>query len=299
MDIFGDSLYFDTDGGLIFLLRFPFSMYSRLDLQGFYENLYRYPYLNQLDDNGNLVTDSTRSARTINIFTPSLTYTYDNVLWGITGPLNGMRGQVHLEVSPPMSSMQASFASVDVDVRKYLHLFKRFVWANRLAFGASMSLRKDETDARRYFLGGNENWFLYGINDYNTQSYEDNVNNFFYSDIEVPFRGWRYLDIVGTKFALLNTEFRFPFIREFSLAWPLPMSIRYVTGALFADAGNAWYHDEEFYDVPLPKKIYGGVGYGLRANLGIFILRYDRGWKTDWNTFFGPDKDYFSLGAEF
>jgi Tol biopolymer transport system component len=298
-DIFGDSLYFDTDGGFLFLLRYPFSMYSRLDLQGYYENLYRYPYLNQIDDNGNLVTDTTRAAKTVNIFIPSLSYVYDNILWGITGPLNGMRGQARVQVSPPLPSLEASFASVDLDIRKYLHLFKRFVWANRVALGASVPLRKNDASNRRYFLGGDENWFLYGINDYNSKGYQENINNFFYSDIVVPFRGWRYLDIVGTKFALINTEFRFPFLRELTLAWPLPLSIRYVTGAVFADAGNAWYHDEEFPDVPLPKKIYGGIGYGLRANLGIFILRYDRGWKTDWNTFFGPDKTYFSLGAEF
>ena len=68
---------------------------------------------------------------------------------------------------------------------------------------------------------------------------------------------------------------------------------------MFADAGNAWDKDQEYSNVPLPKKIYGGVGFGLRANLGIFILRWDHAWKTDWTTFVGPTKDYFSLGAEY
>jgi len=295
--IFGDTISFDQNGGVTFLLRYPFSMTSRLDLEGTYENLYRTPYV--FDTTLGYIKDPNQGPYTINIFTPTLTYTYDDILWGITGPLNGIRGQARLQVSPPLRPLSASFASADVDVREYFHLWHRFVWANKVAFGGSVSLRSGEPSAKKYFLGGNENWVFYGIDDINSKGYKDNVNNFIYSDIVVPFRGWGYLDLIGTKFAVFNTEFRFPFIKEFSLAWPLPIAIRYVTGAVFADAGNAWDKDQEYKDVPLPKKLYGGFGYGVRANLGIFVLRYDRAWKTDWTTFAGPTKDYFSLGAEF
>jgi Tol biopolymer transport system component len=293
-DIFGDSLYYDTDGGLMFLLRFPFSMFSRVDVEGSYENLYRVPYLYQTSS-GATVADTGRGSHTFNIFMPSVSYVYDNILWGITGPLNGTRGQARVLVSPPARFIDASFASFDVDVRNYWHLFKRFVWANRLAFGASVALR-NEPDARKFFLGGDENWFLYN---YNAAGYQQNTNNFFYSDIVVPFRGWDYLDIIGTRYAVVNTEFRFPFLKEMTFVWPLPVSLRYVNGAVFTDIGNAWNPDQQFKNVPLPKTIYGGVGGGLRANLGIFVLRWDRAWKTDFDTFFGPYKDYFSLGAEF
>ncbi len=293
-DIFGDSLYFDTDVGIMFLLRFPFSMFSRIDVQGFYENLFRVPYL--YDPNaGATVSDTTRRSKTINMFMPSASYVYDDVLWGITGPLNGTRGEARIMMSPPAKFIEASFASFDVDVRHYWHMFKRFVWANRLAFGASVALR-NEPDERKFFLGGDENWLLYN---YNVAGYQENTNNFFYSDIIVPLRGWDYLDIIGTRFAVVNTEFRFPFLKEMTLAWPLPLTLRYVNGAVFVDAGNAWNPDEQLPGVPLPKTLYGGVGGGLRANLGIFVLRWDRAWKTDFSTFFGPYKDYVSLGAEF
>ncbi|HUI93977.1 MAG TPA: BamA/TamA family outer membrane protein [Chitinivibrionales bacterium] len=294
-DIFGDSLYFDTDAGAMATLRFPFSMYSRIDVEGFYENLFRVPYLSETTDNGSFVNDTTRRNRTINIFMPSISYTYDDILWGITGPLNGLRAQARVVMSPPVKLIDASFASFDVDVRHYWHILNRFVWANRLAFGASIPLR-NEAPSRKFFLGGDENWFLY---DFNTAAYQQNVNNFFYSDIIVPFRGWNYLDIIGTKFAVVNTEFRFPFLKEMTLVWPLPLTLRYVNGAVFTDIGNAWNPEEQFKNVPLPKNIYGGVGGGLRANLGIFVLRWDRAWKTDFATFFGPWKDYWSLGAEF
>ena len=294
-DIFGDSLYFDTDAGVMAQLRFPFSMSTRIDVEGFYENMFRVPRVYQPAGNGSFVKDTARGDRTINIFMPSVSYVYDDILWGITGPLNGTRAQARVLVSPPVRPIDASFASFDVDVRNYWHMFKRFVWANRIAFGATIPLR-GETSSRKFFLGGDENWFLY---DYNTTAYQQNVNNFFYSDIIVPFRGWNYLDIIGTKFAVINSEFRFPFLKEMTLVWPLPISLRYVNGAVFTDIGNAWNADEQFKDVPLPKTVYGGVGGGLRANLGIFVLRWDRAWKTDFATFFGPWKDYWSLGAEF
>ncbi len=294
-DIFGDSLYFDTDAGIMFLLRFPFSMFARIDVEGAYENLFRVPYIYDTTS-ASPVADAGRGSRTINIFMPSISYVYDDVLWGITGPLNGTRGQARVLVSPPTRFLDASFASFDVDLRHYWHLLKRFVWANRVSFGASVSLRNDEPDARKFFLGGDENWFLYN---YNAAGYQANTNNFFYSDIIVPLRGWDYLDIIGTRYAVVNTEFRFPFLKEMSLVWPLPMTLRYVNGAVFTDIGNAWNPDEQLRNVPLPKTVYGGVGGGLRANLGIFVLRWDRAWKTDFSTFFGPYKDYFSLGAEF
>jgi Tol biopolymer transport system component len=297
-DNFGDSLYFDTDAGAMFLFRLPFSMFSRIDVEAFYENMFRVPYTYRSTGNGPFEKDPARSNRTINIFIPSVSYVYDDILWGITGPLNGMRGQARVKISPPMRPIDVSFASFDLDVRKYWHIFKRFVWANRITFGASIPLR-NESPSRKFFLGGNENWVFYNADDFNSAGYGNNINNFFYSDIIVPFRGWGYLSFIGTKYAVLNTEFRFPFLKEMSIVWPLPLSLRYVNGAVFTDIGNAWNSDEEIQGAPLPKKIYGGAGGGLRANLGIFVLRWDRAWKTDFATFFGPWKDYWSLGAEF
>jgi outer membrane protein assembly factor BamA len=155
-------------------------------------------------------------------------------------------------------------------------------------------------------LGGNENW-LFTYSDINYDQYEKNVRDEFYSDMVVPFRGWRYFDLSGTRVAVINTEFRFPFIREFSTVFPLPLVIRYVNGAVFADIGNAWDRNDQVNGLPLPRKVYAGVGFGCRIDLGMFLLRYDRGWPLDVgevfhnssNPFPAPPINYFSLGAEF
>lgn len=70
----------------------------------------------------------------------------------------------------------------------------------------------------------------------------------------------------------LNAEYRF------KLVWKLD-------GALFADIGNIWMFkaDENRPEAHLTKEFYNqlamGVGYGLRLNFDIFIIRFDFGYK--------------------
>jgi hypothetical protein len=280
--LFAERLFHDEEVSGFIFAQYPFSIISRLDFSLFISRLKRDP----------VYTKDPTSIRTT--FLPSVGYSFDNVLWGITGPVNGTRASINLNVSPPLGFINNPYASIDVDLRHYLHIMKRFVWANRLFTGASFPLSDSPSD-KRYFLGGNENWLFYDID---RDEYDRNLAYTIHSQFVTPLRGHKFLDITGTRTLLLNTEFRFPFIREISLAWPLPLRIQYINGALFFDAGNAWDKNVSTNGLPFPDKIYGGFGFGMRANLGIFVLRFDRGWSTDWNTIGGPI-NYFSLGAEF
>ncbi|MCL2218586.1 MAG: BamA/TamA family outer membrane protein [Chitinispirillia bacterium] len=279
--------FHDMETGGILGLRYPFSIFSRADLQLYGRYMERLPYTGPADmgiiENHSLLASSG--------------YTFDNILWGITGPLNGVRASARLHLAPPLSFTDEAYLSGDVDIRQYTHLFRRFVWANRLTFGGTVGL-DDNRAARRFFLGGNENWIYYDVN---VNNYDDNLTYSYYSDIVSPLRGWSYFDITGDRMMLMNSEFRFPFIREITAVWPIPLQIRYINGAVFIDAGYAWTHDqqnEKFNPLPVPPKLMGGYGFGMRANLGIFVLRYDRGWPTDWKAT-GRPVNYFSLGAEF
>ena len=285
-------IYHDTKAGGFVLIRYPFSLFTRVDLNLFYQHLKRVPKYRK---NSKLADDPARSTINLNITLPSLSYVFDNILWGITGPINGIRSMATLLYSPPFTPEDASFISLDVDIRSYLHINRKFVWANRLAFGFSEPINRDESE-RQYFLGGNENWIFWDIN---SELYEKNLSKTIYSSHVVPFRGWDYYDITGVRYALLNTEFRFPFIQSINLVWPFPVQLKYITGALFIDIGNAWNPEDQFDKFPLPRKIFGGIGLGMRANLGIFILRYDLAWKTDWHVYIKEPQSYFSLGADF
>jgi Tol biopolymer transport system component len=280
--LFAERLFHDEEiSGFIFA-QYPFSLISRLEFSLLVNHLKRDPVYS-----GDTTTISTT-------FLPSIGYSYDNILWGITGPINGTRASVTLDITPPFDFIVNPYVSLDVDIRHYLHIMKRFVWANRLFTGVSFPLSDAPSD-KRYFLGGNDNWLFYDID---RKEYDQNLAYTIHSQFVTPLRGHKYLDITGTRTLLLNTEFRFPFIKEISLAWPLPFRIQYINGALFFDAGNAWDKGVENNKLPFPDKLYGGFGFGMRANLGIFVLRYDRGWPTDWEKIGGPI-NYFSLGAEF
>lgn len=279
-----DSVFHDTNIGGLLRVRYPLSVYTRMDLFGYYSHVQR----EQIGGDG-------AASSTFDILIPSASFVFDNTLWGLTGPVNGMRANATVTAIPPLETVNASFISGDLDVRKYFHFDRRFVWANRVALGASKPL-KNGKDERRYFLGGTENWLNYRLQPAN---YETNLRHVFYSDFVIPFRGWDYFEITGSRYAVLNSEFRFPFVREVSLAWPLPLEIRYINGAVFVDMGNAWDREDQYENFPLPKNIYGGVGFGLRVNLGMFVLRYDRAWKTDWQEYVKDPVTYFSLGADF
>jgi len=274
-DGIGNRYFHDLETGGILGLSYPFSVFSRVDLDLFGRYIRRTP-----------ITGNDPATLESNALLTSLGYTFDNILWGITGPLTGIRASASAQLAPPLPFTNEAYLSGDIDIRHYTHIFKRYVWANRLVLGASAGLGDSANTARRYFLGGNENWFNYDVN---VDNYIRNLGYSYYSSIISPLRGWNYFDLTGDKAALLNTEFRFPFIREISTVWPIPMQIRYINGALFLDAGYAWTDDG----------IVGGYGFGMRANLGIFVLRYDLGWPTNFRGLSRPPINYFSLGAEF
>jgi len=275
--------FHDLETGGILGLSYPFSIFSRADLDLFGRYIRR---------------EALRGDTTIetNTLSTNLGYTFDNILWGITGPLTGLRASASVQIAPPLTFTTEAYLSGEIDIRHYTHIFRRYVWANRLVLGKSVSLGDSAQAARRYFLGGNENWFNYDVN---AKNYNQNIGYSYYSSIIAPLRGWNYFDLTGDRVLLMNSEFRFPFIREISTVWPLQMQLRYINGALFIDAGYAWTENEEDKHAPLPPKLAGGYGFGMRANLGIFVLRYDRGWSTDFKGLSHAPVNYFSLGAEF
>jgi hypothetical protein len=288
-DWLSGQIYHDLETGGILGLSYPFSIFSRTGIELLGRHIRRDPPAG----------DTAAAAIESNALLATAGYSFDNILWGITGPLTGLRASVSMQLAPPLPFTSEAYISGDIDIRRYTHFLGRYVWANRLLIGASAPIGDSAATARRYFLGGSENWFNYDVN---VENYSRNLNYSYYSSIVSPLRGWNYFDITGDRVLLMNSEFRFPFIREVSTVWPIPMQIRYINGALFLDAGYAWTGsggDAEGGNNILPPKIAGGYGFGMRANLGIFVLRYDRGWPTDFMGLWGKPINYFSLGAEF
>lgn len=221
----------------------------------------------------------------------------DNILWGITGPLNGRRARIDINGAiNPFDPDSMSFYSAEVDYRKYWHIKGLFSMAFRFTGGGSSG-----KTPKRYFLGGTSNKI--GRTTVDAEVY--NVDNLYFSDIITPLRGYDYYALSGTKFVLTNIEFRYPFVEYLKMNFPLPLTIGYVTGNIFYDMGTAWGNNSTFKGAvssngpPRLMDIKAAFGFGIRANLGIFVLRYDLAWSTDFAYVAHHPKYYFSIGADF
>jgi len=293
----GTYNYFrDRNYGFTLYGEYPFSRFSRLEGSLDFVGIDRETY--------SFVTDRYYYDQKRRLIMPGLAYVHDTILWGSTGPINGMRTRLAVAASPDLedyvtlpgsSGWGLDFQTVMLDARRYFRIANDYTIALRGTAGFS-----EGRDPVNFFLGGESNW----INRRYHGQIEGSIEDIYFSSFITPFRGGDYYAAQGTRFALVNAEFRYPMIRQLVLGWPLPMQIRNIRGALFLDTGGAWEKDHfrgvtqtENGDVTL-QDLMMGYGLGARLNLGIFLLRWDVAWRTYWNHTDKP-RYYFSLGAEF
>jgi Tol biopolymer transport system component len=226
-------------------------------------------------------------------------YTTDTAVWGMTAPTNGDRSSLNFTYSPKVDRNNGlGFWTFRGDLRRYIQVTKGYGFGLRLSGGVSGG-----KSPQRFLLGGMSNWINYQYRDLPQEFFEQDA--FYFSSIETPLRGYPYYDKLGTRFALANVEFRFPFVHYLILGFPLPMGFQDIRGAVFMDVGSAWNDDKAFKPFESNpsggfrlKDLAAGYGFGVRMNLGYFILRYDLAWGTNFASTTHPI-NYFSLGAEF
>jgi len=220
----------------------------------------------------------------------------DTVIWGLTGPVNGSRYRLTYEWAPKISKNSIAFQSVWLDYRKYWHFKKRYGFALRFSGGASFG-----ANPKVFYLGGVGNWIAPNYTFKNIY----NMESLYFSRLITPLRGYDYFDVQGTKYGLMNFEFRYPFIEYFAMKFPLPMVLSQVSGNIFYDLGAAWNDTKKFKGTTSEfggwrlKDLKSGFGFGARANLGFIVLKYDTAWRTDFHSVSAKPIYYFSLGAEF
>ncbi|HWR82501.1 MAG TPA: hypothetical protein VN285_04300, partial [Candidatus Deferrimicrobium sp.] len=281
-----DYLFSDRFYGVQMFLSRPFSVFSRLELftsQYFIDREY-------------LDLSDTRVNRSSKVTTSELAWVADNIIWGYTGPVNGHRAKLALSGGINLfDAGDIEFTAVDLDYRKYWHFKKTFSMAFRLAGGASFG-----KTPKLYFLGGTTNWI--GNRTLDARVFE--VENLYFADVVTPLRGVPYYDLSGNRYGLINWEFRFPMIEYLALRFPLPLTIGNVAGAIFTDVGAAWTNDQFKGGTSTDghrrlRDIHTGFGFGMRANLGFVLLRYDLAWATDFYRVSDKPTGFFSFGADF
>lgn len=247
------------------LLSYPFDKFRRVDLQ--FESYLRERTLYEYS-----LGSWWSYGREKNIvLVPYLSLVYDNTLFGITGPSDGSRCNITYGKSIGISSDALRFSTFVGDLRKYWRLTDRYSVAARLLCAYTTG-----RDAQRFWIGGSEN--LRGYGDYSFSGY-----------------------YVG----FLNMELRYPFIDRFSMAFPLPMEIRNLRGALFVDFGAACDSPDELVltdsgdggfrlnDLKL------GFGAGIRFPISFFLIKLDFAKNTDFQEVSRATRVHFSLGTDF
>lgn len=285
---FENRLFSDRTYGFLANTARPFSKFTRLQLDG------TLIFIDRAFSTANPATNKFDDDRFARVGLGALSLVHDDISWGITGPVNGRRYRLAFEYAPPGLSKGISYQAVSLDFRQYTRIGRRYTFA--LRFGAGVS---GGESPKRFYLGGVENWIgtTIGRNDV----YD--VEGLYFSQAITPLRGYDFYELSGNKYFVLNAEFRFPFVDRLAMRFPLPLVLTRVGGALFADFGSAW-RGNDFRGVTTAggfrlNDIRASFGYGLRANLGFLVLRFDQAWRTDLREVAARPKFYFSLGADY
>ncbi len=290
--------FYDQYFGGALITQYPFSMVSRTELSLLGISIERKGFIDTL---GQFMEFSGNSLITKNTVILQSAFVHDNILWGFTGPVNGNRWRIDVSLSPAlMDYNDFSFLTVGADIRKYFNLWKKYSFALRLSTGFSQAIANGENPVK-FKLGGDNNWlFSPSVKVDNTSGAIDDT---YFSNSIAPLRGTIYNEYSGTKYLLHNFEFRYPFIRNIDIVWPIPIRLRYIKGALFYDIGSAWDNTKKWHPFTTSNgwikldDLVAGIGVGMRMNLGIAVIRLDRAWKTNLENI-SSSTTYLSLGAE-
>jgi outer membrane protein assembly factor BamA len=233
----------------------------------------------------------------ISYIIPSASFVHDNVLWGYTAPVEGSRYRFDVFGNPGLNDDRLSFYSALGDYRTYFRLGDDYSFAFRLSGGYSGG-----ANPQRFFIGGIDNWInrTFATTDIPLESASD----FAFLTPALPLRGFDYAERIGTKYGLMNLEFRFPLIK-YLLTGALPILFSNILGVAFVDVGSAWDNTQDlrFFERNqngnvITKDLLMGTGVGARIFFLYFLLRFDMAWAYDVDGFSRP-KFYISLGADF
>jgi Tol biopolymer transport system component len=271
--------------GAVGSISFPLNRFYRFDAG--------LSWLNVSQENLDEPSDPTEK---VSYLIPSLSFVHDNVMWGYTSPIDGARYRFDIYGNPGLSNKRLSFYSLLGDYRRYFRFWNDYSFVFRYSGGYSGG-----SNPQRFFIGGIENWInrSFATSDIPLESASD----FAFLTAALPLRGFNYAERIGTRYSLVNMEFRFPLIR-YLVTGALPILFRNILGVAFIDAGAAWSKDNElkFFERKngnvISKDLLMGTGFGARVFFLYFLMRFDVAWAYNVEGFSKP-KFYFSLGADF
>ena len=267
-ETFLDYRYFtERNYGIFGLVSFPFSTFTRLDLEfeGFISEREFFDYT--VEDASGAITFVPGDVSQRRLFQPTLSLVHDSAYFGSFGPVIGSRWMLSVSRALSLAGSDISRTTAFFDYRKYLPLF----WRNYLAFRGIGAVSTGD-EPRFFFLGG-----------------------------PLTMRGYDYLQFSGPRMLLFNAEYRYPLIDALVFGWPGRWGIGNIGGTLFMDSGAVWGDDR--YIETLPRGIkprivndlefYSDFGLGFYMRFGFLILNFQLGWPTDFSRTGDPFFHFF------
>ncbi len=225
-----DEFYYERSFGGFFTMFFPLSTFDRIETD-----------VSLINSDKQIVTGVIE--RKALLVSNTVSYVFDNSLWGPTGPIDGIRAKFLLGYTGDVKYSNVNYYSVIADYRQYF----RFSYSSAFAVRAALFYNQGK-EARRYFMGGS--WDM---------------------------RGWPLWSIRGEKMWLTSMELRFPLIDQLNIKFPfIDLGFAGIRGALFVDTGSAW---DTQYTSTLGD-LGGGIRINF---FNALVLRYDVGKKIEDN----------------
>ncbi|MBI1723214.1 MAG: PD40 domain-containing protein [Gemmatimonadetes bacterium] len=213
--------------------------------------------------------DSVSNEGSISYVQPSIALVHDNSLFAWTSPFFGQR--YRFEVAPSFGGWR--YTQLLGDYRRYDLLKFPFSFATRLVMLGRFGRDGDQFPI---FIGSPDLVRGYTFGSFrNSNECTAPTGNSRTGCPEVD-------QLIGSRVAVANVEFRFPLIRNLTLGF-LPVGFPPIEGAIFYDAGIAWNEGADLRwsrpsgaiasDIRAPVTSYGA---GLRVNMfGFAVLRLD------------------------
>ncbi|BAV94844.1 BamA/TamA family outer membrane protein [Ichthyobacterium seriolicida] len=241
-----------------------------------------------------------------NYISSTVSYVYDNSRKIGLNLEDGLKYKVFITANFNMDESGGFMVNVGLDARYYHKIHRNLIWANRLAFGSSLTKLR-----LIHYLGGTDNEFS---PDYNRNIPVSKKENYAFQTLMTNMRGFKQNVRNGNNVMLFNTEFRWPIFQYFyksPISWQIVKHFQIVP---FFDIGSAWngllpLQDEELKYETVKRKlttikmnrllspIVYAYGIGIRTQIFGYFLRIDYAIGVD--TYEENRRLHFSLNFDF
>jgi hypothetical protein len=253
-------------------------------------------------------------------------YVYDNTLNPAQNIWNGIRYKAYIDWNTQLDKLKNADGrftfNAGFDARAYYPIYRNFIWAGRAAGDFSWGNQK-----MIYYLGGADNWLMFGNNEkvnkntgeinyryFNRDNPPDPDQDYAFQSLAVNMRGFIQNIANGNNAMVINSELRLPVFTTFFNKPVNNALLRNFQLTQFIDLGTAW--NGKFDKIKRPNTVYGqppvqvnikiggigpfigGYGFGARSTLLGYFIKADAGWPMV-GLFKGKPIWYFSLGLDF